>query len=62
MFGLLALSSLLNKQYDWIYFLFNTLTTDYEYSCSNGENLPLPIQKQLSEKLNLDHFEKKWAS
>ena len=27
------------------------LTTDYEYSRSNKENLPLPIQRQLSEKL-----------
>ena len=26
-------------------------TTDYEYSRSNRENLPLPIQRQLSEKL-----------
>ena len=53
---------------------FNTLTTDYEYSRNNRENLPLPIQWQLSEKLktisqlfiaflectlNLEHFEKK---
>ena len=29
----------------------NTLTTDYEYYHSNRENLPLPIQKQLAEKL-----------
>ena len=49
------------------------LTTNYEYSRSNRENLPLPIQRQLSEKLktfsqffiallectlNLEHFEK----
>ena len=27
------------------------LTTDNEYSHSNRENLPLPIQRQLSEKL-----------
>ena len=32
-------------------FIFNTLTTDYEYSRSNRENLPLPIQRRLSEKL-----------
>ena len=30
--------------------VFNTLSTD-EYSRSNRENLPLPIQRQLSEKL-----------
>ena len=50
------------------------LTTDDEYSRSNSENLPLPIQRQLSEKLktfsqffiavlectlNLEHFEKR---
>ena len=49
------------------------LTTNYEYSRSNGDNLPLPIQRQLSEKLktfsqffiallectlNVEHFEK----
>ena len=49
---------------------FNTLTTNYEYSRSDRENLPLPIQMQLSEKLkpfsgfleytlNFEHFEKK---
>ena len=53
---------------------FNTLTTNYEYSRSNRKNLPLPIQRQLSIKLNnfsqffiaflkctlnLEHFEKK---
>ena len=31
---------------------FNTLTANYEYSCRNRENLPLPIQMQLSEKVN----------
>ena len=49
---------------------FNMLTANYEYSRSNRENLPLPIQMQLSEKpktflestLNFEHFEKKWAS
>ena len=30
--------------------LVNTLTTNYKYSRSNRENLPLPIQMQLSEK------------
>ena len=54
--------------------LFNTLTANYEYSRSDRENLPLPIQLQLSEKLktfsqffiaflestlNFEHFEKK---
>ena len=29
--------------------LVNTLTTDYQYSRSNRENLPLPIQRQLSK-------------
>ena len=57
--------------------LVNTLTANYEYSRSNRENLPLPIQMQLSEKpkafceliiaflestLNFEHFENKWAS
>ena len=52
---------------------FNTLTASYEYSCSNTDNLPLPVQMQLSEKLktfskffiacfesalNFEHFEK----
>ena len=31
----------------------NTFTTDYKYSLKNGQNLPLPIQRQLSEKLNV---------
>ena len=50
------------------------LTADYKYSRSNRENLPLPIQMQLSKKpktfrrvfiaflestLNFEHFEKK---
>ena len=54
-------------------FKINTVTTDYEYSRGNKENLQLPIQRQLSEKLktfsqffiaylefalNLVHFEK----
>ena len=54
--------------------LVNTLTASYEYSRSNSENLPLPIQTQLSEKpksffgifiaflesrLNFEDFEKK---
>ena len=34
------------------HFLINTLTANYKYSRSNRENLPLPIQIQLSEKLN----------
>ena len=49
------------------------LTANYEYSRSNRENLPLPIQMQLSKKakifccifisflkstLNFEHFEK----
>ena len=32
-------------------FKINTVTTDYEYSRGNKENLQLPIQRQLSEKL-----------
>ena len=54
--------------------LIKTLVANYEYSCSNGENLPLPVQLQLSKKpktfccnviaffeptLNFEHFEKK---
>ena len=35
-------------------YLLNTLTSNCEYSRSNGENLPLLIQMQLSEKPN--HF------
>ena len=53
---------------------FNTLTADDEYSPSNRENLPRPVQMHLSEKqkafcrnfiaflgstLNFEHFEKK---
>ena len=53
---------------------FNTLTANEEYSHSNRENLPLPIQMQLSENpkifccifiaflestWNFEHFEKK---
>ena len=53
--------------------LVNTLTTIYEYFRSNRENLPLPIQMQLTKKskkickffivcleftLNFEHFEK----
>ena len=53
------------------------MTANYEYSHSNTENLPLPVQMQLSKKLwtffqffiailqsplNFKHFEKKWAS
>ena len=34
--------------------LVDTLTANYEYSRSNGENLPLPIQMQLSK--NPKHF------
>ena len=32
--------------------LVNTLTANYEYSRSNMDNLRLPVQMQLSEKLN----------
>ena len=54
----------------------NTLTANYEYSRSNRENLPLPIQMQLSGKpkkfcqffiaflvfsINSEHFEKKMS-
>ena len=47
----------------------NTLTANYEYSRSNTENLPLPIEAELTWKLktfaflqstlNLEHFQKK---
>ena len=55
-------------------FQVNALTANYEYSRSNTDNLPLPLQMQLSEKLktfsrlfiaffesalNFEHFEKK---
>ena len=54
----------------------NTLTANYEHSRSNTDNLPLPVQMQLSEKpetfspffiaflesvLNFEHFEKKMS-
>ena len=54
--------------------LVNTMTANYEYFCSNRENLLLPIQMQLSERsklfccffivflefrLNFERFEKK---
>ena len=54
--------------------LLNRLTASYEYSPSNTDNLPLPVQMQLSGKLkifslffvpffesalNFEHFEKK---
>ena len=54
--------------------MVNTLTANYEYTRSNTDNLPLPVQVQLSEKLkrfyqffiafsesalNFEHFEKK---
>ena len=54
--------------------LVNTLTANYEYSRSKTDNLPLPVQMQLSEKpeifspffiaflesaLNFEHFETK---
>ena len=57
--------------------MINTFTANYEYSRSNTDNLPLPVQIQLSEKLkifspffiaffesalNFEHFEKKRAS
>ena len=31
--------------------LANSWTANYEYSCSDTNNLPLPLQMQLSEKL-----------
>ena len=52
---------------------FNALTANYEYSRNNTDNLPLPVQMQLSGKLkyfsrffieffesalNFEHFEK----
>ena len=54
--------------------MFNTLTANYEYSRSHTDDLPLPVQMQLSGKLkifsqffigffestlNFEHFEKK---
>ena len=56
-----------------LFFRLNTLTANYEYSRSNTYNLPLPVQMQLSEKLetffiaflesalNFEHFEKKMS-
>ena len=31
--------------------VINTLTANYEYSRNNTDDLPLPVQMQLSEKL-----------
>ena len=49
--------SIVNKKYKNVkYFsqvLLNTLTADDEYSRHNRENLPLPIQVQLSKKPNI---------
>ena len=57
--------------------LINTLAANYEYCRTNTDNLPLPVQMQLSGKLktfseifiafsdsalNFEHFEKKSAS
>ena len=54
--------------------MFNTLTANYEYSRNHTDDLPLPVQMQLSGKLkifsqffigffestlNFEHFEKK---
>ena len=37
--------------------LVNTLTANYEYSRSKTDNLPLPVQMQLSEKPEIfSHF------
>ena len=36
--------------YEILGLLVNTLTANYEYSHSNRENLPLPIQIKLSKK------------
>ena len=56
--------------------MINKLTANYEYSRSNTDNLPLPVQMQLSEKLktfyrffiaffesavNFEHFERKMS-
>ena len=53
---------------------FKTLSANYEYSCNNMDDLPLPVQMQLPGKLktfseffiaffestlNFEHFEKK---
>ena len=55
---------------------FNKVTADYEYSGSNRENLPLPVQMQspkkskifccnfiafLESKFNFEHFAKKMS-
>ena len=57
--------------------MFNTLTANYEYCRNNTDNLPLPVQMQLSGKLktfsgifiafsdsalNFEYFRKKSAS
>ena len=68
--AILSKKKLVSVRSEILGLLVNTLTANYEYSRSNRENLPLPIQMQLSEKpktflestLNFEHFEKKWAS
>ena len=69
-----AFSTYSHGKLAFLSFNVNTLTANYEYSSSNRENLRLPIQMQLLEKLktfsaffitfleftsNFEHFEKK---
>ena len=66
-----------NKETQCLLLTFNTLTANYEYSHNKTDNLPLPVQRQLSGKrktfssffiafsdsaLNFESFEKKSAS
>ena len=68
------MQAICSHKYFKFFFSFNTLTANYEYSRSNTDNLPLPVQMDLSEKLetfyqffiaflesalNFEHFEKK---
>ena len=47
--GTHLMNVMLNQQIIWS-LNFNTLTADHEYSRHNTDNLPLPIQMQLSKK------------
>ena len=48
--GKLSYKELLLMRSEFLGLLLNTLTANYEYSRSNRENLPLPIQIKLTKK------------
>ena len=48
--GKLSYKELILIRYEFLGLLVNTLTTNYEYSRNNRENLTLPIQIKLTKK------------